>query len=175
MGRFQDIIDRVLDVFRDVLVYVFEHAFAAANKVPELPVFIGTIFSLALQGFLLFAPRTAVRLVGQPRASQLFQFSFYFMLISVLLYAMRKEHECSNWIISRVRSISLGNNARRRIYHVCREFLVESSVLVFVFPVLDTVVNYGKAQVTASLVRGSFLISLVFFVGAIIMTLLSEE
>ena len=73
------------------------------------------------------------------------------------------------------RLVSLTYSAKRSIYHVCREFLVESAVLIFVFPVLDTIVEHGKEQVTKALVLGSFSISGAFLLGAIIMTMVSEE
>jgi hypothetical protein len=38
---------------------------------------------------------------------------------------------------------------------IAQEFFTEAAVLVFVFPVLDTIVQFGKAKVTIKLALGS--------------------
>ena len=57
----------------------------------------------------------------------------------------------------------------RKILSLCEQFLLDAAVLIFVFPVLDTVVQFGKEQITGKLIAGTLAISGVFFIGALIL------
>ncbi len=62
--------------------------------------------------------------------------------------------------------------ARRKVYHLSTEFLVEAAVLVFVFPVLDVIIQYGRKAVTPGLVSWSLTISGVLFILGLILAVL---
>lgn len=55
------------------------------------------------------------------------------------------------------------------------EFLLDASVLVFVFPILDSLVQFGKKSLTRSLVGWSMGIALLFFGLAVIMGVVGEQ
>ncbi len=59
--------------------------------------------------------------------------------------------------------------AHAKFASIAQEFLTEAAVLVFVFPVLDTVVQFGRAKVTWELGLGSMAVAifLLFWAGII--------
>jgi hypothetical protein len=50
--------------------------------------------------------------------------------------------------------------------------LLDAAVLTFVFPVLDTLINFGAKKITLPLLLGTVAISGVFFGAAILMAVL---
>lgn len=58
------------------------------------------------------------------------------------------------------------------ILDLCATFLLDASVLIFVFPILDTIVEHGKQNLTRQLISYTLAISGVFFVAAIVMAIL---
>jgi len=56
-----------------------------------------------------------------------------------------------------------------KFVNVAEQFLTEAAVLVFVFPVLDTIVQFGKEKVTWRLGIGSLAVTifLLFWAGII--------
>ncbi len=57
--------------------------------------------------------------------------------------------------------------ALTKILDMCATFLLDVAVLTFVFPILDTIVQYGKQNLTRGLIVGAFGISGVFLVLAL--------
>ena len=55
------------------------------------------------------------------------------------------------------------------------EFLTEVSVLVFVFPTLDTIINHGQSKVSKAVVLGSLAITVVCLSVAGIISMLDRE
>jgi len=66
--------------------------------------------------------------------------------------------------------------AHARFAAIAQEFFTEAAVLVFVFPVLDTIVQFGRAKVTWGLVLGAVGVSifLLFLAGIIASRLLKN-
>jgi hypothetical protein len=58
---------------------------------------------------------------------------------------------------------------------LCEQFLLDAAVLIFVFPVLDTLINFGAKRLTLPLVLWTLGISGVFFTGAICMGALAVK
>ncbi|HXQ24893.1 MAG TPA: hypothetical protein VN822_00655 [Candidatus Acidoferrales bacterium] len=56
-----------------------------------------------------------------------------------------------------------------KVLDLCTTFFLDAAVLVFVFPILDTVVQHGGQELTPRLFFGTLAISGVFFVLAIVM------
>jgi len=56
-----------------------------------------------------------------------------------------------------------------KVLDLCTTFFLDAAVLVFVFPILDTVVLHGNQEVTFRLFFGTLAISGVFFILAIVM------
>jgi hypothetical protein len=52
-------------------------------------------------------------------------------------------------------ALPIGVFSHPRFADIAQEFFTEAAVLVFVFPVLDTVVQFGRAKVTWRLTAGS--------------------
>jgi hypothetical protein len=53
--------------------------------------------------------------------------------------------------------------------------LLDVAVLTFVFPLLDTLIDFGATKVTFSLVLGTLVTSGVFFIGALCMAALATR
>ena len=68
-------------------------------------------------------------------------------------------------------STTIGNRILVRIAGLCETFLLDAAVLVFVFPVLDTLINFGTQRLTFRLMLWTVAISGVFFTGAVLMSL----
>ena len=72
-------------------------------------------------------------------------------------------------------SVYIGPKASLRIIVLCEQFFLDAAVLVFVFPVLDTLVNFGTKKLTVSLLLWTLAISGVFFIGAMFMAVLAAK
>jgi hypothetical protein len=59
-----------------------------------------------------------------------------------------------------------------RIIGLCETFCIDVSVLVFVFPALDTLVTFGTQRLTFKLILWTLTISGVFFIAAALMSIL---
>lgn len=59
--------------------------------------------------------------------------------------------------------------ARLKILSLCEQFLLDAAVLIFVFPVLETVIQFGQKAVTRRLVLTTLLVSGVFFISAVVL------
>jgi len=57
----------------------------------------------------------------------------------------------------------------KKILSLSEQFLLDAAVLIFVFPVLDTIIQFGKQAITLGLVLGTLAISGVLFIWAIIL------
>ncbi len=57
-----------------------------------------------------------------------------------------------------------------RVAGLSETFLLDAAVLVFVFPALDTLVNFGTQRLTSRLILWTIAISGVFFLGAILVS-----
>jgi hypothetical protein len=55
------------------------------------------------------------------------------------------------------------------------QFLLDAAVLIFVFPVLETIVQFGKKAITVELVLGTLAISGVLFTWALILGVLAVK
>jgi positive regulator of sigma E activity len=62
-----------------------------------------------------------------------------------------------------------------RILGLCETFLLDAAVLVFVFPILDTLINFGTQRLTFRLIFWTLLITGVFFSGALLMSVLATK
>ena len=60
-----------------------------------------------------------------------------------------------------------------KILSLCEQFLLDVSVLIFVFPVLDTAIQFGKKAITPGLVLWTLVISGVFFIWALILGMIA--
>jgi hypothetical protein len=58
-----------------------------------------------------------------------------------------------------------------RIIGLCETFFLDAAALVFVFPALDTLINFGSQRLTFRLILWTVAVSGVFFTGAVIMSL----
>lgn len=47
--------------------------------------------------------------------------------------------------------------------------------MIFVFPVLDTIVQFGKEEITAKLIAETLAISGVFFIGALTLGMMAAK
>jgi hypothetical protein len=73
------------------------------------------------------------------------------------------------------RKFQLDESQLRKIMSLCEQFLLDVAVLTFVFPVLDTAVQFGKEQITGKLIAGTLAISGVSFTGAIILGMIAAK
>jgi len=66
---------------------------------------------------------------------------------------------------------------RLKILSLCEQFLLDAAVLIFVFPVLETVIQFGQKAITRRLVLSTLAISGIFFIGAVVLGVVaaSEE
>ena len=88
----------------------------------------------------------------------------------VLGLARRPCLSCSvNW------KLQLDECQLRKIMSLCEQFLLDAAVLIFVFPVLDTIVQFGKEEITAKLIAGTLAISGVFFIGALVVGMMAAN
>jgi len=55
------------------------------------------------------------------------------------------------------------------------QFLLDASVLIFVFPILDTVVQFGQKAITTKLILWTTALSGVFFVAALVLGVLAVK
>ena len=62
-----------------------------------------------------------------------------------------------------------------RILDLGTTFFLDASVLIFIFPTLDTFVQYGRKGLTWALFLTTFLVSGVFFVMAAVTTILAAR
>lgn len=72
-------------------------------------------------------------------------------------------------------SILVSDAALQRIIGLCEQFLLDAAVLTFVFPALDTLINFGAKRLTVSLVLWTIAISGVFFMGAMSMAVFATR
>jgi hypothetical protein len=72
-------------------------------------------------------------------------------------------------------SIRVSDGALQRIIGLCEQFLLDAAVLTFVFPALDTLINFGAKRLTVSLVFWTVSISGVFFIGAMSMAVFATR
>jgi hypothetical protein len=59
-----------------------------------------------------------------------------------------------------------------RIIGLCEMFFLDVAVLVFVFPVLDTLVTSGTQRLTLKLILWTLAVSGVFFLAAVLVSIL---
>ncbi len=64
--------------------------------------------------------------------------------------------------------LSLGQKDLLKILEMCNAFFLDAAVLIFVFPVLDMIVEHGTQGVSRRLFWGSIATSGVFFVLALV-------
>ena len=69
----------------------------------------------------------------------------------------------------------IGSRAKKKVFQTISEFLLDAAVLVFVFPVLDSLAQFGTRALTRSLVGWSIGISFLFLGLALIMAVASER
>ena len=62
-----------------------------------------------------------------------------------------------------------GESQLRKVLSLSEQFLLDASVLIFVFPILDTVVQFGRNAITTGLVLWTLAISGVFFIWAMVL------
>jgi hypothetical protein len=94
----------------------------------------------------------------------------YFPLSSFRVIWAHHNTECSvNW------KLQLDEKQLRKIISLCEQFLLDAAVLIFVFPVLDTLVQFGKEEITGKLIAGTLAISGVFFIGALILGMMAAK
>ena len=72
--------------------------------------------------------------------------------------AVQITTDARNWLVSTFRS--------PRFAKIAVEFFTEAAVLVFVFPIPDTLVQFGKSKVTWPLTVGSVVLAVVFLLLA---------
>jgi hypothetical protein len=77
--------------------------------------------------------------------------------------------------ILRSKAVAATKRSRNRLAKLAVEFFVEAAVLVFVFPILDTILIHTVSAVSASLVIWSVGISLLLFTLAAIISIASGE
>jgi len=65
-------------------------------------------------------------------------------------------------------TLTLSPRALLKVLDLCATFFLDASVLIFVFPILDTIVEHGKQSLTGRLFLGTLMISGVFFGLAVI-------
>jgi hypothetical protein len=63
----------------------------------------------------------------------------------------------------------------KKILSLSEQFLLDAAVLIFVFPVLETIVQFGKKAITAGLVLGTLAISGVLFIWALILGMVAVK
>ena len=71
--------------------------------------------------------------------------------------------------------LQLDEGQLRKIMSLCEQFLLDAAVLIFVFPLLDTIVQFGKEAITGKLVAGTLAISGVFFIWALILGMMGAK
>jgi hypothetical protein len=74
-----------------------------------------------------------------------------------------------------VKLLQLSSRAKIKILDLCTTFFLDASVLTFVFPVLDTIVERGRRSLTSVLFIGTLGISGVFFLLAILLAVMMAE
>jgi hypothetical protein len=62
-----------------------------------------------------------------------------------------------------------------RILDLGTTFFLDAAVLIFIFPILDTFVQYGRERLTWRLFFATFAISGIFFVMAVVTTVLAAR
>jgi len=70
---------------------------------------------------------------------------------------------------------ALNQHALTKILDLCTTFFLDASVLIFVFPILDTIVERGKQSLTRGLFVGTLAISGVFFSLAMVTAIMVPE
>jgi hypothetical protein len=68
-------------------------------------------------------------------------------------------------------STTVQERIKVRVAGLCETFLLDAAVLVFVFPALDTLINFGTQRLTFRLLLWTGAISGVFFIGAVFMSI----
>jgi hypothetical protein len=66
----------------------------------------------------------------------------------------------------------MGGDPLLRIIGLCETFFLDVAVLVFVFPVLDTLVSSGAQRLTLKLILWTLTVSGVFFLAAVMVSIL---
>jgi len=74
-----------------------------------------------------------------------------------------------------MKSLRLSGRAKIKILELCTTFFLDASVLTFVFPVLDTIVERGKRSLTSVLFIGTLGISRVFFLLAVLTAVMMAD
>lgn len=74
-----------------------------------------------------------------------------------------------------MKSLRLSGRAKIKILELCTTFFLGASVLTFVFPVLDTIVERGKRSLTSVLFIGTLGISGVFFLLAVLTAVMMAD
>jgi len=74
-----------------------------------------------------------------------------------------------------MKSLRLSGRAKIKILELCTTFFLDASVLTFVFPVLDTIVERGKRSLTSVLFIGTLGISGVFFLLAVLTAVMMAD
>jgi len=73
------------------------------------------------------------------------------------------------WIFFATKALLRSAFGHPKFAAIAQEFFTEAAVLVFVFPILDTIVQFGRQKVTLSLGLGSIGVAvLLLFVAGII-------
>jgi len=63
----------------------------------------------------------------------------------------------------------------KKALELVSEFLLDAGVLVFVFPLLDSIVQFGAKAITLSLIGWSFGIATAFLIAALIIGVAGEQ
>ena len=66
----------------------------------------------------------------------------------------------------------LSRRALLNILDLCATFFLDASVLILVFPILDTIIERGQRSLTRRLFLYTLAISGVFFLAAVVMAIL---
>lgn len=66
-------------------------------------------------------------------------------------------------------------NRKKKVYEMASTFLLDASVLIFVFVPLDVVIQFGRTRVTMTAVVGSWIVAAVLFATAAIMAIAGDE
>ena len=73
------------------------------------------------------------------------------------------------------RVIPVRNKSLLRTIGLCEQFMLAAAVLIFVFPILDTIIVFGARRITIPLILYTVTISGVFFAGAVCMGVLATK
>ena len=74
-----------------------------------------------------------------------------------------------------MKMLQLSRRAKIKILDLCTTFFLDASVLTFVFPIVDTIVERGRRSLTSVLFIGTLGISGVFFVLAVLLAVMMAE